>query len=119
VIRRKGKWLRIIYDDADREGWLTPDRYWEFAPWPAFLKGRQARMLPGLKKGFYALRSEPADAGLKLAQLSKDSSLRIIQVEGNWAMVIVDLTQSGWIRWRDDDGRFVLAVDERFVPQKH
>lgn len=119
VTRQKGKWLRIIYDDADREGWLTPPRYWEYTPWPLFLKGRSARLLPGLKKGFYQLRGEPADSAPTLAQLSRESGLRVVQVEGDWAMVIVDLTISGWLRWRDGDGRFLISVDERFNPQKH
>ncbi|HEY5975170.1 MAG TPA: hypothetical protein VIU41_10535 [Geobacteraceae bacterium] len=116
VTGRKGSWLKIIYDDADREGWLEAQRRWEFISWPVFLKGRLTRLLPGLRKGFYQLRSEPGDSSAVIATLAKDNRLRIIQMEGNWAMVLVDLAVSGWLRWRDDDGRLLLAIDERVAP---
>jgi hypothetical protein len=118
ITGRKGKWLKIIYDDADREGWLEAERRWESVTWPVFLKGRLARLLPGLRKGFYQLRSEPGEIGTATATLARENSLRIVQVEGDWAMVLVDLAGSGWLRWRDDDGRLLLAIDERIAPQK-
>ena len=119
VTRQHGEWLRIIYDQADREGWLRGDRFWSYTPWPLFLKGRVIRLLPGLKKGYGVLRTEAAETAPVLAPLSPDLGLRVVQVSGDWAMVIAGISQAGWLRWRDADGRFLVGIDSRFDPQNH
>ncbi len=119
VTGKRGDWLRIAYDDAGREGWLKMPRYWEYAPWGSFLKGRGARLLPGLKKDFYLLRREPSPASQQLETLSRQKNLRIIEIKEDWALVLVDLSAYGWLRWRDGDGRFLISIDGRFDPQKH
>jgi hypothetical protein len=118
VTGHRRDWLRIVYDDADREGWVRLQRSWSYTPWSQFLKGRAVRLLPGLKKGFYTLRDEAVDTGPALVPVTVDQSLRVVLVEGDWVMVVVGISQAGWLRWRDDNGRFLMAVDERFDPQK-
>lgn len=119
VIGKKGNWLRVAYDDAGREGWLEMPRYWEYSPWGSFLKGRAARLLPGLKKDLYLLRREPSPTSQKIDTLSRQKNLRIIEIKEDWALVLVDLTSYGWMRWRDNDGRFAISIDDKFDPQKH
>jgi hypothetical protein len=119
VTGKKGNWLHIIYDDAGREGWLESSRGWEYATWNAYLKGRAARILPGLKKDLYLLRRDPSPKAPELETLSRQKNLRILDVREDWALVLVDLTAYGWLRWRDGDGRFTISLDDRFDPQKH
>lgn len=119
VTGRKGNWLQIAYDDAGREGWLEISRHWDYVPWNSYLKGRGARLLPGLKKEYYLLRGEPSPSASQLDTLSKQKSLRVIDVREDWALVLVDLAAYGWVRWRDGDGRFLISIDDKFDPQKH
>jgi len=90
----------------------------EYAGWEAYLKGRVIRLFSGLKKSFYTLRREPVGSAPEVADLSKPLTLRVVQLQENWALVVNDLTVSGWLRWRDDDGRFLIVIDESFDPQK-
>ncbi|ACM19294.1 hypothetical protein Geob_0932 [Geotalea daltonii FRC-32] len=119
VTGKKGNWLHIVYDEAGREGWLKNSRAWEYVTWNHFLKGRAAKLLPGLKKEFYLLRHDPSATAPQLEVLSRQKNLRIIDVREDWALVLVDLTAYGWLRWRDSDGRFTISIDEKFDPQKH
>ncbi len=109
----RGRWCRIIYDDADREAWLEKPRSWQFVPWERFLKGRFVRFLPGLRKGYGVVRQSAADTAAELVLPAKSSSIRVLQVDDDWAEVMVDFTRIGWLRWRDRDGRFLVAVEER------
>ncbi len=110
VMGKKGEWLKIAYDGAGREGWLEMARRWEIIPWEEFLPGRTARFLPWLKKGFYLLRREPSAAAPELATLPPESTTRIGRVEGDWLYVTVAPGRTGWLRWRDDEGRFLITV---------
>lgn len=109
---RAGEWVKVAFDDAGREGWLEMQRYWEYTPWDSYLKGRGVKLLQGLKKEYYELLKEPQDYSPLLSTLAKEKNLRIIQIKGDWAMAIVDLTSFGWFRWRDRDGRFLIMVQE-------
>lgn len=118
VMGKKGNWLRIAYDDAGREGWVEAARRWEYLPWDAFLPGRSARFLPGLKKGEYVLRASPIETAPQLPPLTGGESLRLIEVQDDWALAAVDTGLRGWLRWRDRDGRFRITVGEKPTPQK-
>ncbi len=109
----RGGWCRIIYDDADREAWLEKPRSWQFVPWERYLKGRFVRVLPGLRQGFAVVRQTAADTAPELAPPVRKAQLRVLQVDGDWAEVMVDFSRIGWLRWRDRDGRFLVAVEER------
>jgi hypothetical protein len=111
VMGVRDQWCRIIYDDADREGWLERPRSWQFLPWARFLKGRFVRFLPGLRKGVGVVRQEADDAAPELAAPARGSQFRVLRVDDDWAQVMVEYTRIGWLRWRDRDGRFVIAVE--------
>jgi hypothetical protein len=108
---KKGNWMRIAYDDAGREGWVEMARWWDYTTWEDFLKGRSARLLPGLKKGVYALRAVPSETSLLTGPLSVREKLRLIEIRGDWALVISDSGLSGWLPWRDGDGRFQINLE--------
>jgi hypothetical protein len=111
VMGKKGNWLRIAYDDAGREGWVEMARWWDYITWEDFLKGRVARLLPGLKKGVYMLRAGSSTTAQQMGVLSGKEALRIIEVVDDWAFVITNSGLSGWLTWRDGDGRFLITID--------
>ena len=106
VSATRGGWLRIAFDDAGREGWIDPDRGWEYRSWAEFLPGRAFRVSPGMKKGLYALRGEPRDGGPETGALTRDQQVRVVRVEEDWAS-LQGIT--GWFRWRDPDGRLTVS----------
>jgi hypothetical protein len=115
VSARKGEWTRLAYDDAGREGWLREPRAWRYLPWQEFLPGRRVRILPGMKKGFYALRSEPREAAPETAALSRDQEVRLLRVQGDWASLEAP---AGWFRWRDPDGRLTISLQDTDLTEK-
>ena len=120
VMGKKGKWLKVAYDEAGREGWLESARSWECQPWEQFLRGRLVRLLPGIRKEYHTLRNEPSDSASQLDPSSgQHDALRVIEVKGDWAMVMAGTAFYGWLRWRDADGRFLISIDTGFTPQKH
>ncbi|MFZ3209370.1 MAG: hypothetical protein WA140_11135 [Geobacteraceae bacterium] len=119
VMGRKGKWLKIAYDEAGREGWLEPTRRWECQPWEQFLRGRLVRLLPGIRKEYHALRNDPSGSAAQLDPSIRQNDLRVIEVKGEWVMVMAGTAFYGWLRWRDADGRFLISIDTGFTPQNH
>jgi hypothetical protein len=111
VMRKKGNWLLIAYDDAGREGWMEMARWWNYTSWDDFLKGRVLRLLPDLNKGVYALRSGPSATAPQTGTPPVKNSLRIIDVTDDWVLVVADSGQQGWLRWRDGDGRFLVSLE--------
>lgn len=107
VMARKGEWVRIVFDDAGREAWLDMPDYSAFMPWEDFLKGRQIQMLPGLQKKYYQAFKRPGSA---TAYQIQRHAMKVIRVDGDWAMVISGLHSLYWVRWRDEDGRMLVAV---------
>jgi hypothetical protein len=107
VSARKAGWARLAYDEAGREAWIEPPRAWQYLTWQEFLPGRTVRLQPGMKKVYYALRSEPRETAAELGTLTRDQAVRILQVEDDWARL---QEPSGWFRWRDGDGRLTLSV---------
>ncbi|HEX9023515.1 MAG TPA: SH3 domain-containing protein [Geobacteraceae bacterium] len=119
VMAKRGTWLLIAYDDAGREGWVELARWWDYTTWETFLKGRAATLLPGLKKGAYVLRAGPGDGAAQTGALSGPECLRIIEVVDGWANVIADNGLTGWLAWRDGDGRFLISLGGNSGIQKH
>jgi len=112
VMGKRGNWLRIAYDDAGREGWVEKARWWDYITWEDFLKGRVARLLPGLKKGSYALRAGSSPTAPQTVVLSGKEELRIIGVKDDWALVVAGSGLSGWLAWQDGDGRFLISISQ-------
>lgn len=111
VTARKDGWLKVIYDDAGRTAWVEPFRRWPYLRWEEFLKGKQALLMRGLKKSHYVLRSGPDESAPELEPLTSERRLRILEVAGDRIRVLIDLTVIGWLRWRDEDGRFLITLE--------
>lgn len=103
-------WLRIIYDEAERQGWVERPRREEFLRWEQFLPGRLITMLPGLRKDYYLVRGEASLAADPLESAVREVNLTVVRVEGDWVKVRGTAAQAGWLRWRDDNGRLTVAV---------
>lgn len=111
ISARKGDWVRVIYDDAGREAWLDLQSKGHFVPWDQFLKRRTVHLLPGLQQRYYQLQQQPDKK--MLATLTLKHVLKVLRLEGDWAMVLVDQSLIGWLRWRDDDGRLLLGFEKK------
>jgi SH3-like domain-containing protein len=120
VTERRGEWLRVIVDDAGREGWVRRERAWDYSPWEEYLKGRSARLLPGLRKNCYQLLAAPVDSAGVIAVLAPQTEeFRFIGLQGEWALVLVGQSVTGWLRWCDRDRRFLVTVSPSLPTQKH
>lgn len=110
VMGIKGDWLKIAYDEAGRSGWVETARRWDIIRWEDYLPGRTARFLPWLKKSYYQLQTAPDAGSQTLEILAPDSAVRVDRVEGDWLLVTAAPGRTGWLRWRDEDGRFLIRV---------
>jgi SH3-like domain-containing protein len=119
VMATKGAWLKIAYDEAGRQGWIEMEVSWQYTPWEEFLPGRVVRLLPGLKKGAGALRSEPSSSAVELATLSPAGDGRAELIRGDWLRIRIDPQTSGWLRWRDESGRFLAIFPGENGQQKN
>ncbi len=109
VMGKRGDWLKISFDDAGRGGWVNKDRLWKYISWSDFLKGRRASLLTGLRKTFYQLRREASDLSGQLETLAPGQDMEILDVDGDWAHVMVKGPETGWVRWRGGDGRLMIS----------
>ncbi len=110
VMDKRGDWLQVTYDGAGRRGWIKMDRFWKYSPWNYFLKGRTAVLLNGLRDSCYLLRKGASDLSGGSTILSPEQFMQILDVDGDWANVIVKGPETGWIRWRGGDGRFMISL---------
>ena len=110
VSARKGEWLRVVYDDAGREAWIDPQHTGHFYSWEQFLKQQTARLLPGLQAQYYQLLQQPG--GKLLVTLTPKQVFKVLKLDNAWGMVLTGQTQIGWLRWRDDDGRLLVGLDQ-------
>jgi hypothetical protein len=111
VTAKKLGWYRIVYDDGEREGWLQGQPAYRYQRWEELLQGREAAFPTGLRKEFYLLRSEPDSAARQLDTIDRESSFTVVKVAGDWINVRRGGAASGWLRWRDENGRLLIAVD--------
>lgn len=115
VSARRGGWNLVAYDDAGRTGWVEQARGSVYLTWREFLPGRSLRVLPGMKKGLYALRSAPGAQGEELGSLSRDQAVRVLAVEGDWVRL---QAPSGWFRWRDGDERLTVGLEDEAAEKR-
>jgi len=108
VMGRKGAWIRVVYDDAGREAWLNPVRSGSYQSWEHFFKSQVASLLPGLQKKYLQLYQKPG--GTVLASLRPRQFFKVLRIENDWAMILSDQSSLGWLRWRDEDSRLLIAV---------
>ncbi len=108
VMARQGAWLRVTYDEAGREGWVRPHWRNAFESWDEILVGRDVRQLAGLQQRYYRLYSGPD--GEPLAELGRGLPFRVGERVGDWLRVSDGRDLAGWLRWRDEDGRLLIAL---------
>jgi hypothetical protein len=113
VTSRKGGWLRVVYDDAGREAWLKHPHKAKYLAWDSFLKGRSASLLAGLQKRYYQTSPQPGAA--PSGMLAGRKPFKVIRVESDWALVMPDKESLTWLRWRDEDGRLLIAFERYSV----
>jgi hypothetical protein len=109
VTARKAEWLEIEHDDAGRTGWILPERRWHYLPWDQFLKGRMVLFLRNSPKKLMQVVSHPG--AVTGTPLTIKQAMKVILAQGDWAYVLFDSNSSGWIRWRDSDGRLLIGFD--------
>jgi hypothetical protein len=119
VMGTKGAWLKIAYDEAGRQGWIELEGRWQYTPWEEFLPGRVVRLLTGLKKGAGTLYREPSSSAVGLATLSQAGAGRAELIQEDWLRIRIDPQTNGWLRWRDESGRFLVALPGENGQQKN
>ncbi len=110
VTAKRLGWYRLIYDDGEREGWAQWRTSADFHKWEELLPGKGAALLPGLKKEYYQLRQGPSNSSEPLELLGRGDALYCIELDGEWLRVMVRGEKTGWLRWRDDNRRLLIAV---------
>jgi hypothetical protein len=111
VTAKRFGWYRVIYDDGEREGWVEGRPSGPFIGWEELLPGRGATLLSGLKKDYYQLRREPSLSSDPIEILGKENGFYCIKLDGEWLQVRVRGETAGWLRWRDENRRLLIAVN--------
>lgn len=110
VTLKKGDWLRVIYDESGREAWLKHPSRAKFQLWDSFLKGQSASLLIGLQKKYYQTAQQPGS--VTSGTLVSRQAFKVIKVEKDWAMVMLNTDILTWLRWRDEDGRILIGLEQ-------
>lgn len=111
VKARKAEWLKVERDDAGRESWLLQQRHWQYTPWPQFLKTQYVTFLPNSPRRLMQVVAQP-EATQGTPRTAQSPPMRIIMAQGDWAYVLLDQNSSGWVRWREADGRLLVKFQE-------
>ncbi len=102
---------RVSVAASGEEGWLILRPGWRCLPWERFLVGRVVRLMTGLQGTASQVRQTPAESGGNVGSISAGSPLLLGEIRGDWALVMKGGTPLGWLRWRDGDGRMMVAVE--------
>jgi len=110
VTAKKGRWFRLLYDDGEREGWLEGRSSDQFFRWRELFRNRPVTLLGGLKKEYYQLRKLPELSAAALEPVGKGVKVTALSLEGEWLEVVTAAKTRGWLRWRDENNRLVIAI---------
>ena len=110
VTARKGGWYRILYDDAEREGWIKGYSSYSYHRWVELLSNRSVILLGGLRKDYYQLRSSPDSSAAALEPVGKGVKVTALRIEEEWLEAVTASETRGWLRWRDENNRLVIAI---------
>jgi len=119
VTGTRGNWFRVAYDDAGREGWVEGRRFWTYFTWPDFLVGRSVVVLPGLRPALTQLLLAPSDDAQSLGLITSEQRMRVLEVRDEWLRISSEGSLSGWFRWRDRDGKLLVAVEVKSAPREY
>lgn len=109
VTARKGEWLEVEHDDAGRTGWIMQERRWSYTPWEQYLKGKLILFLRNSPKNQIQVVARPGIS--KGVSTTTKQPMKVIMAQGDWAYILLDQTNAGWIRWRDADGRLLIGFE--------
>ena len=113
-------WIEVIYDKKmGYKGWVHTSDRMQFLPWINFynLYGRKygLRILKDSPSDSYTLRSKSEDLSQGISKLNYVQKIRLTKISGNWALVtaldIEKTPKTGWLKWRDTDGRIYAFPD--------
>jgi len=110
VTSKKPGWYRIIYDEGEREGWIKGRSFYQFYRWKELLRNRPVSLLGGLRKEFYLLHITPGNSSGSIYTLGKGSVVTSLEIAGDWMKILTESRLEGWIRWRDENERLVIAL---------
>ena len=110
VTAKKGGWYRILYDDGERDGWVKGRLSFRYHRWGELLGNRPVILLGGLKKEYYQLRKSPDSSAAALELVEKGVKVTTLRIEGEWLEAVTASKTRGWLRWRDDNNRLVIAL---------
>ena len=119
VMGKKGNWLKIAYDEADREGWIELDRRWLYLSWEEFLPGLSGHLIKGTKKAYRVLYESSSVSAGEIGSITHEKPFLIELVRGDWLRIAPDGQNGGWLRWRDDSGRLLIFVNGTDWQEKH
>lgn len=108
VTKRHQQWLKVIYDDAGREGWLKPNLGADFKLYAEWLRQPLARLLPALQKKYYQLH-RTAD-GAHIGTMTPQQNFKILTVNNSWVQILTEQNQLGWLQWKDEDGHLLIGL---------
>lgn len=110
VTAKKGDWYRILYDDGEREGWIKGHPSYRYHRWGELLGNRPVILLGGLKKEYYQLRKAPYSSAAALEPVGKGVKVTALRIAEEWFEAVTAAKTQGWLRWRDDNNRLVIAI---------
>ncbi len=110
VALREG-YARVTVAASGEAEWLALRENWQILSWERFLKGKSIRLEAGLRDASYQLKQIPAEAGNGVGLTSADAVLVVEDIKEDWALIRDGKATSGWLRWRDGDGRLMVMVE--------
>ena len=102
---------RVAVSASGEGGWLEINPGWRVVPWERYLPGRTVRLRKGLRETASRIRQTPAESGETVGTVSAGSPLPVSEVRDDWGLVSNGEGLSGWLRWRDGDGRLLVTVE--------
>lgn len=111
VTAKKAGWFRIVYDEGEREGWIAGRPSYRFFRWEELLRNRPVTLIGGLRKEFYQVRRTPNVSAEIMETLGKGSRVTSLDIDGDWLRSTTSGGSQGWLRWRDENGRLVIAIN--------
>ncbi len=110
VALREG-FARVAVSPSGETQWFELRENWRAIPWERFLTGRTMRLMAGQRESSSRLKQVPAESGGVAGLTSAGAPLVASEVRDDWAMVRDEKNASGWLRWRDGDGRLLVTVE--------
>jgi hypothetical protein len=110
VLDKQENWLKVACNPNNEFAWIAMKEGWKYLAWKEYLKNKKIEMLPKLNPDNYNIYD--AEEKSVLMTLKPKDSIEVFSVIENWALVKLNKTQIGWLRWKDNQGRILVAVTQ-------